>query len=101
MPRPQSEALAKVLRDEVTSELVTSADLDAAVKQLEGKIDGEASRLEGKIESEVATLRAEMTGIREQIAHSETRFEKMLLRQTLALILAIAAVMSLLLRFMR
>ena len=130
MPRSQSEALAKALRDEVMSDLVTNDDLGAAVDRLEGKVEAEVNRLEGKVEAQVnwlegkieaqgAGLRAEIAEVRaeiraldakgdriaelmrEQMAHMQTRIERLIMSGTLALLLAMFTVVGLLVRFWR
>ena len=50
MPRPQCEALATALNDEVSSNLVTNSDLGVAVDRLETKIEGVEQRLDARID---------------------------------------------------
>lgn len=67
MPRRQCEALAVALQNEIVAELVTSADLGAAVDRmetgretavikLEAKIDRESARLDGRLSTVEARL---------------------------------------------
>jgi hypothetical protein len=58
--RRQAEAHAAAVRDTLAPQLVTKADLDAAVAKLEAKIGNEAAKLEAKIGNEVAKLEAKI-----------------------------------------
>jgi hypothetical protein len=76
--RRQAEAHAQAVRDTLAPQLVTKADLDAAVARLEAKIGGEVTRLDHKIDTAVARLETKM-------AELEARMLRYMVGQTLAI----------------
>lgn len=105
VPRPQAEAHAEALRDEVAPQLATSVDLGAAVDRLEGKIEAAELRLDAKIEASAARLEAKIESTEARldgrIDRLETKIETMMLRHTVAIILGVLAAGSFIVRFLR
>jgi chromosome segregation ATPase len=67
------------LRDELTKELTSKADLLAVEAKLGGKIEKEILRLEGKIEvvrQEMQTIRQEMQTIRQEMQTIKTELDR-------------------------
>ena len=83
VPRPQAEAHAESMRDEITPQVVTKGDLEAAVGKLDAKIDSAVGKLEGWFDATIA------------------RMEAMILRQSVAIILGVLAAGSFIVRFLR
>ena len=67
MPRPQSEALANVLKDEYFDQLVTNSDLGVAVDRLETKIEAVEQRLEAKIGAVEQRLEAKIEAVEQRL----------------------------------
>lgn len=90
VPRPQAEAQAEALRDEISPQLATKHDLNVAVITLATKVDTSAFNLETKI-----------TRVEAEFKRLEQRMEALLLRHTIATILGVLAAGSFLVRFLR
>ena len=90
VPRPQSEAQAEALRDELATNLVTHADLGTMVDRfdlVETRLNARIDALDAKFDSKIDTAIA--------------RLEATMLRQNVALLLAVLAVGRFLVRFLR
>ena len=94
VPRPQAEAQAEVLRDDVAPQLATKLDLDATADPFDAKIDAAVVRLAGQIQHTNTDLRAEL-------AKMESRIEAMMTRLSVALLLGVLASGSFIVRFLR
>jgi hypothetical protein len=96
MPAQQSEAFAIILDEEVRSDLVTSAELDAAVDRLEAKL---ASR------ADLAAMRADLDKLavttRADLETAVARMEATMLRNNVGLLLGVLAIGGFLIRFLR
>ena len=112
MPREQSEALATVLDEDVGIDLVTHADLGAAVDRLESrmdrleqrldsKIDGVEQRLDGKIDAVSQILGGRIDRLDDKIDASLLRVENTMWRVGLAILGGGLAIGGVLLRFVR
>ena len=105
VPRPQAEAHAEAMRDEITPQVATKLDLDAAVGKLEAKIDSAVGKLDARIASEVGKLDAKIDSavgkLEGRFDATIARMEAMMLRQSVAIILGVLAAGSFIVRFLR
>lgn len=120
LPRPQAEAHAEGLRDEIVPQLATKSDLDAAVARLEtnlgARIEASEAKLGARIDGVDSKLNARIDGVESKLGamieagdsklgarmdNLESRIEAAMLRHTVAIILGVLAVGSLIARFVR
>ena len=94
VPRPQSEAQAEALRDELATNLVTHADLGTMVDRIDARFDLVETRLNARIDALDAKFDS-------KIDKAIARLEATMLRQNVALLLAVLAVGRFLVRFLR
>jgi hypothetical protein len=110
--RRQAEAHAQAVRDTLAPQLVTKADLDAAVARLEAKIGGEVTRLDHKIDAAVTRLDHKIDAavarldhkIDTAVARLETKMaelEARMLRYMVGQTLAIGGIVFALLRLLK
>lgn len=105
MPKPQSEALATVLRENVITDLVTNHDLGTAVDRLEGhvdtKIEREVNRLDHKIDLVVSDIKGDIKRLDDKIEAAVVRMEATMWKAAFAMLGGGLAIGGLLIRFVR
>ncbi len=89
------------IKEELTKELVTKADLMLVKTELEGKIDKEISRLEGKIDKEISKLEGEIKVVKSDIDKINMKLNFLIILVIIALTLMNPVVAELIMRFLR
>ena len=104
VPREQAEAQAEVLRDELATNVVTSTDLGAAVDRIDSRfdlVDARFTAIDARFTSVDAKIDHAAARAKSDLDTAIARLEATMLRQHMALLLAVVTCVGLMFRFIR